>query len=108
MPLPVLPDVPGLELIPVVPGPPGVIELPMVPLVNVPPLWPLVLPLVMPGVTPVEGGGLPADGAVVVLPALPPDCASANVPDSASAEANANVASFMIAFLLVSLPVNEK
>jgi hypothetical protein len=71
----------------------------MVPLVNVPPLWPLVLPLVTPGVTPVEVGEPAEGGAVVELPV--PVCASAKVLDRVSADASTIVAIFMTASCLV-------
>jgi hypothetical protein len=97
-----------LELIPVVPGPPGAIEFPMVPLVNVPPLCPFVLPLVTPGVTPVEVGE-PPEGGAVVEPAVPV-CANAKVLDRLSADASAIVASFMTAscFGFATIPIRSR
>jgi hypothetical protein len=84
----------------------------MVPLVNVPPLWPFVLPLVTPGVTPVEVGEPPEGGAVVEPPVEPPVpvCANAKVPDRVSADASAIVASFMTAscFGFVTVPMRSR
>jgi hypothetical protein len=87
-------------------------EFPMVPLVNVPPLWPLVLPLVIPGVTPVEVGEPPEGGAVVEPPVEPPVpvCANAKALDRVSADASAIVASFIIAscFGFVAVPMRSR
>jgi hypothetical protein len=80
----------------------------MVPLVNVPPLWPLVLPLVTPGVTPVEVDEPPEGGAVTEPPVLV--WANAKVPDSVSADASAIVASFMTAscFGFATTPIRSR
>jgi hypothetical protein len=66
---------------------------------------PTVLPVVVPGDVPVlvpTDGELAVPGDVVpedAAPAAPPVCASATVPESASAPANARVMIFMVVFL---------
>jgi hypothetical protein len=67
---------------PVIPRPPALIELPMTPFVNVPPLCPLTLPLLIRGKT-----------------SMPADCANATEPESANVDANSIVVSFMTCVL---------
>ena len=64
-----------------------------------PAVLPVVVPLVDgPAVVPLAAGGLPVAELPPAEP-LPPLCASAKVPESANAAANAIVASFMVVSL---------